>query len=136
MKKNITITAGLALALSLFTIANSNAQLKSEPSVKVIPAFEKGTLKVIYAHNPIQDVEVKFFSSEGLVLIDKIKSRAGQKGFIKNYDMSQLEAGSFVVEINSPGLSVTYKLELTRDGKTTLPVLQTTTYQHALLASN
>lgn len=134
MNKKTILIAGLAVALACVALI-TRAQTPGEPAVKVVPGAERGTVKVIYAQAPVTAVEVKFIGNEGVVMQDKITSLS-QKGFIKKYNISRLEANSYWIEIKSPELSVTYKLEVGRDGKTSLPVLQTTTYHHALLASN
>lgn len=134
MNRKTILIAGLAVALACVA-SITRAQALGESAIKVVPGAERASVKVIYAHAPVTAVEVKFTSSEGVLVQDRIAS-ASPKGFIKKYDLSRLEANSYWVEIKSRELTVVYKLELGRDGKTSMPVLQTTTYQHALLASN
>jgi hypothetical protein len=134
MKNTSALIAGLALALSAFSFAPASAQLAGEPPVKVVPTLDKGILKVIYAHNS-PSVEVKFYDAQGLMLTDRIKGSAAQGGFMKRYDIRNLKSNSYWVEITSPELSVTYKVD--NQGKeSSVPVLESTTYRHAMVAKN
>ena len=133
MKTKLTI----ALFMIVF-VATTYAQQSAEAIVRVFPSTQKGVLKILYAHDIDQSVEVKFFNEEGIITSDKIKGKANPHGFLKKYDIRQLKSENLWVEVSSSTLSVTYKLVASKDNNIT-PLLEktTTTYtNHNLVAKN
>ncbi|NOT75801.1 MAG: hypothetical protein HOP08_12815 [Cyclobacteriaceae bacterium] len=135
MKAKAIITAGLFIILSS-PIINTFAQTIDEPAIKILPTVQKGILKVLYAYNNNEAVEVKFFNADGPIVTDKIKSGTFQNGFSKKYDVRKTSPGDLWVEVSSEDLSVTYRLVESNDGKGFVPLLEKTTYNHQLVASN
>jgi hypothetical protein len=129
--KHTFIMGIVALTLASFT---TQAQQWGDPPVKILPAAQKGTFKILYASEIDDDVEVKFFSGTGVITIDKI---AGEfpKGVLKRYDLNQVNEKRFWVEVTSPKMTVTYRLQVTREGKFE-PVLEKATFNHVMVASN
>ena len=81
MKTTSTIVAGLLVAALSFAVVTSNAQTANEPAVKILPTNQEGILKVLYAYDTDQSVEVTFFNEGGLITADKIKPAKDQHGF-------------------------------------------------------
>ena len=133
MKTKLTI----ALLLIAFVAATTYARQNAEATVKVLPSTQKGVLKILYANDIDQSVEVKFFNDEGIISSDEIKGSVYPHGFLKKYDVRQLKNGNLWVEISSPNLSVTYKLVGSED-HTITPFLEksTTTYNHLVAKNN
>jgi hypothetical protein len=133
MKTKTTFMAGLIFFSAMsFAVTNSNAQ--SGPAVKILPTTEKGILKIHYAQPTFKAVSIKFYDESGLITSDKV-SKSYEKGFSKKYDLSNLKAGEYWVEITSPELSVTYKLAGSKE-KTWVTTLEKTTHNYPLVATN
>ena len=133
MKTLSIITAGLAIMLSA-SIGTINAQQIGEPAVKILPTNEKGILKIMYAYATNQPVTIVFYNEGGLLASDKVKGDF-RDGFSKKYDVRKVSA-DFWIEVRSMELTVTFKMVESRDGQSFLPVLEKTTYNHALVAAN
>lgn len=131
MKTRSIILSGLVVMLSA---AFTNAQ-SLEPAVKILPAAEKGMLKILYAASTEKAVDVKFISENGLIKSDRIKAGSFQKGFTKKYDVSGIKANAFWVEVSSNEMTVRYKLIESKDRQSFVPYLEKTTYNHPLVAA-
>ncbi len=132
-----TRTIIIASVVALFSVSffGANAQQTGEPSVKILPTDKKGVLKVLYAYDTDQAVEVKFLTEEGVLTSDKIKANAFQNGFSKKYDVRNITSRNFWIEVSSPSLVVTYKMTESKDRKSYVPILEKTTY-NTLVAAN
>lgn len=129
-----TRTIVLASLVTLFSLS-LYAQQASEPAVKILPTDEKGVLKVLYAYDTDQAVEVKFLSEDGVLTRDKIKASAFQNGFSKKYDVRNIKSANFWIEVSSPSLTVTYKMTESADQKSLEAFLEKTVYNNSLVAS-
>lgn len=134
MKTRTMIIASLVTLFSA-SLFNANAQEIIEPAVKILPTDEKGVLKVLYAYDTDQAVEVKFLNEEGVLTRDKIKATAFQNGFSKKYDVRNIRSKNFWIEVSSPSLMVTYKMTESNDQRSYVPILEKTTY-NTLVAAN
>lgn len=134
MKTTSTIVAGLLVAALSFAVVTSNAQPASEPAVKILPTNQEGILKVLYAYETDQSVEVKFFNEGGLITADKITASNSQHGFSKKYDVRNIESATFWVEVTAANLSVTYRVTESKDGKYK-SFLEKATYNYPVVAS-
>lgn len=123
----------LALVVMLSAAFATNAQ-SIEPAVKILPAGEKGMLKVLYAYDAQDNVDVKFIGENGLLKSDRIKAGSFSKGFSKKYDVRRIKDKSFWVEVSSAELTVRYKLIEGKDGNF-IPYLEKTTYNHPMVAT-
>ena len=135
MKTSSVITAGFIILLATSVTAVNARQLEIEPPVKILPTTEYGILKLLFASNADQGVEVKFYNEDGLLSSDKIKRNLYPHGFSKKYDVRHLKPGSFWVEISSPQMDVTYKLNESKDGRSIEPFLEKTTYNHPMVVA-
>jgi hypothetical protein len=131
--KTKTTFLGLMI-LAAMSFASTNVQAQADPAVKVLPTSQAGILKVLYAYPNQKAVQIKFYNESGLIVSDRV-SKKYEKGFSKKYDLNKLEVGNYWVEITSPELSVTYKLEGSKDKKW-VSTLEKTTYSYPLVATN
>lgn len=130
MKTLILLTGVIvALAVSFAVTAQSN-----DPAVKILPAAEQGTLKLVYAHDSRNPVVVKFIDENGLLKTDRIHAGSFNHGFIKKYDVNRIQATSFWVEVSSGDLTVRYKMVNDHKGRL-VPYLEQTTYNHPMVAT-
>lgn len=125
----------LAGLITFMTAGITTAQPQDEPAVKILPAAEVGTLKVVYGYDSRSTVEVRFIGESGLLKTDRIKAGTFNKGFLKKYDVRRIKDNSFWVEISSAELKVRYKMVSSADGKSFIPHLEQTTYNHPLVAA-
>lgn len=130
MKKSSTIVAGLVVLLSTVFFA-SNAQ-STNPTIKVLPTTSEGIVKLLVVGAADQAVEVEFYTDEGLVQSDAVKS--AETGFNKRYDVRKIMTRGFSMEVKAAGTAVTYKL--VRANKKLTPILVKTTFTYPLVASN
>lgn len=103
--KTVALVALVVAAFSAF------AQTKNEFEVKVLPALEKGFIKVLVVTDNASDIEVKFYNPEGLFTTDNISKNSYQKGFLKKYDVRQVHEGEvFWIDITAKEFEATYKV--------------------------
>lgn len=134
MKTRTIIIASMVALLSV-SFFGTHAQQAGEPLVKILPTDEKGVLKVLYAYDTDEAVEVKFLTEDGVLTRDKIKGSAFQNGFSKKYNVRNISSRSFWIEVSSPNLTVTYKMTESKDRRSYVPILEKTTY-NTLVAAN
>lgn len=130
--KTRTLIFGMVIAV-ISTLTISTARAQDQPAVKVVPGLEKNTIKVIYAYNTAESVDVKFLTGDGLFEQDNINGKNFEGGFIKKYNLESLKGGTFWIQVDSPELSVTFKMIPSSKGKWTAQ-LEKTTYNHTALA--
>lgn len=130
MKTKSTVVASLVVLLSTVFFA-SNAQ-STNPAIKVLPTTSEGIVKLLVVGAADQQVNVDFYTEEGLVLSDAVTS--GEKGFNKRYDVRQIMNRGFSMEVKTEGTSVTYKLAKAGNKKLT-PILVRSTHTYPLVAS-
>jgi len=131
-------TSHLASTLLLLLVSAIATVAYAQPGdlpVKVLPTTQKGIVKILYASEANQPVEIKFFNDGGLIGSDKIKGKSFPNGFSKKYDVRQVKSGDIWVEVSSAQMAVTYRLVL-KDGQQFEPLLEKTTYNHTLVAAN
>jgi hypothetical protein len=131
MKTKAILLAGLFMIFGA-----AQAQEIFEPAIKILPTSEKGILKVLYAYNTGQSVRVKFFNEDGVMLSDQIQASSFQNGFLKKYDVRELDLRTFFVEVSSPSVSATYKLTESKDRKSFVPALERASFKNPAIASS
>jgi len=124
----------LVLLVMIFGTA-AQAQEVNEPAIKILPTSQQGILKVLYAYNSGQPVLVKFSDENTVLFSDKIKADSFKKGFSRKYDVRNIAAKTFYVEVSSESLSVTYQLTKSEDGNDLIPVLENVYYHYPAMAS-
>ncbi|MBL7852423.1 MAG: hypothetical protein JNN04_16075 [Cyclobacteriaceae bacterium] len=131
MKKKIILLAGFVIALTASAAVYAQSV---DPAVKILPAAEQGTLKVVYARQAAQTVTVKFIDENGLLKTDRIKPGSFNQGFLKKYDVSRIKSGKFWIEVSADDLIVRYRLVQDQNGRY-VPYLEQTIYNHPLVAT-
>jgi hypothetical protein len=134
MKIQTIIAAGLLVILSSAVVPTS-AQSFDEPAVKILPTTQKGLLKVHYAYDADQGVNVRFYNEQGQILSDEVKG-AFPNGFSKKYDVRNITSKNFWIEVTTANISVTYKLVASKDRETFVPLLEKTAYNHVVASNN
>ncbi len=129
--KSKAILFGLVVALlGIFAISQSHAQTVDASGISVLPANRGDMIKVIYANEASETVEIRFLDADGLIKSDKINPESFEKGFSKKYKVKRLASDGFWIEVKNPELSVLYKVD-NKDGKW-LAQLEKTVSQRAL----
>ncbi len=132
MKTKTIILGVVVAAISTFTISKAKAQAQ-EPAVKIVSTIDHDVIKVIYGYDTNEVVEVKFINADGIVKTDKINGKHFSGGFLKKYNVEKMQGGAFWVEVESPELSVTYKMTTAKNGKWSAQ-LEKTTYNYPIVA--
>ncbi|MEM7107525.1 MAG: hypothetical protein AAF519_04805 [Bacteroidota bacterium] len=112
MKLKTTIFAVALMILSTAAFANKGG---NDPVIKILPTPSPSMLKLLYVNDISGTVKVKFYKGTSLIKRDQIKGKEFEKGFVKRYDLSDLDAGIYQVEIACEGMSVKYELSINPD---------------------
>jgi len=129
-------TQSIILVVLVMLIGTAaQAQEVNVPAIKILPMPQHGILKVLYAYNSGQSVNVKFFDDDAVLFSDKIKANAFRNGFSRKYDVRNIASKTFYVEVSSETLSVTYQLTKSEDGNDLIPVLENVYYHYPAMAS-
>ena len=129
-------TQSIILVVLVMLIGTAaQAQEVNVPAIKILPMPQHGILKVLYAYNSGQPVNVKFFDDDAVLFSDKIKANAFLTGFSRKYDVRNIASKTFYVEVSSESLSVTYQLTKSEDGNDLIPVLENVYYHYPAMAS-
>jgi hypothetical protein len=121
-------------AMILFAAINVNAQSQDDSRVKIMRTGEPGVIKLLYAINTDEPLQVKFSTREGQIASDEIKGGPYPKGFLKKYDVRKINGNDFWIEVSSSNMTVVYRVVPARDRKTFIPYLEKTIYNHGLVA--
>ncbi len=109
-------TTFLAALLTVFSIAAfAGEPSKGVPTIKLLPSKVPNVLKILYVNDRSDQVKVKLYNKKGLVKKDIIRPGNYNKGFVKNYDLSNLKTGRYWVEISVKGMSVKYEIQTTNN---------------------
>lgn len=125
----------LAFGMLTFIVFSANAQEANASRVKILPTAEAGILRVLYAMETHETIQVKFFSEGSLVKTDKIKGGPYKKGLSKRYDVRGINKKDFQIEVSSPDLTVTYIVKSSNDRKTFVPHLEKVIYNNLFVAN-
>ena len=124
----------LVVLVMLFGAA-AQAQELNEPAIKILPTSQQGILKVLYTYNSGQPVLVKFSDENTVLFSDRIKADSFKKGFARKYDVRQIAAKTFYIEVSSETVSATYRLTRSEDSDVLTPFLENVSYQYPPVAS-
>lgn len=108
--KMIAVLLLVATSMSAFSV-NPPDQKKN---VQVLPAAA-GTLKILYMNEGEKKVTVKMFDATGLIYQDEVKLK-DENGFIKRYDVSQVEGTDFWIEIGDSKMSTKFHVTINEKG--------------------
>lgn len=134
MKTKMLILGVVVAALSTITISSVQAQETPLPAVKIISTDKLDEVKLIYGYDSSMPVTITFSGYNGIFFQDKVKGENLENGFSKKYKIAPTRGKDVWVEVSSPELSVTYKMEVAKNGKWTAQ-LEKTTYNYPVVAS-
>jgi hypothetical protein len=123
-------------AMILFAAINVNAQSQDDASVKILRTADAGVVKLLYAMNTDEGLTVKFTNRHGEIASDEIKGGPYPKGFIKKYDVRQINSNDFWIEVSSPAITVIYRIVQSKDRKSFTPYLEKTIHNYEVVARN
>jgi hypothetical protein len=134
MKTKMMIAAGMVFLFGSICYT-ANAQQAGMPEIKVLPGADSRTLKLLVV-GAGENVEVRFFGQEGEIATDLIKEKEGVGSFVKKYDVRKLTLSEYWMEINTAGLSTTYRIVAPAKNKKLVPMLAKTSYTYPVIAAN
>ena len=114
----------LSLGMLLFFGSALFAQTFDESLVKILPANGSDMIKVHYAMETSEPLNVQFFTKERVIGGDKIKGGPFAKGVSKRYDVHRFNDQDFWVKVSSSAGSVTYRIVTSPDKQTFTPILE------------
>ncbi len=114
--KALSFIGLLAVLLVAPIIATAQLSTKHSPKVEIMPS-QPGILKVLYVNDQEKKVKVKIIGSKGLLFADRITLEDDSKGFVKRYDLNELETGIYWVEISNQNMTVKYQFDYLDDKK-------------------
>jgi hypothetical protein len=123
----------IAGAMMLFTAMSVTAQLRNDAHVKILRTPEPGVIKLLYGLNSQEPLNVKFSTRSGVVKSDRIKGTY-PKGFMKRYDVRQINEKEFWVEIASSNMTTVYRIVPSGDGKSFVSHLERADYRQDFVA--
>lgn len=126
MKTRLIMFMFGVIAISVFS--TSNAQAQQESRIRIINTDTPDVIKMIYALDTEEALNVKFLSKSGLIQADKITG-AHPNGVLKRYDLSRVTSNDIWMEISSSQITVVYQLSRSENG-TFDAKLERTTYNH------
>lgn len=138
MKKKLALTLlAIAVAFSgtLFAQTAESPLAPITESIKVLPTNKQGIIKVLYALESNETVDIKFYTHDGEIGSDQVTKDSYEKGFLKWYDISHIDAPVFSVEISTENAKVRYRVVRSNDRKTFEPILEKVSYNEVLTAS-
>lgn len=131
MKTRILITGAMVVAICAFSFT---AKAQEEPAIKVVPAMEKNTIKVIYGYFTGESIHITFSDANGFISSDRIRGEEFERGFIKKYKLQRSHASPVWIEVSNSKLAATFKLTEVKSGKW-LAALEKTIYTNRMVAS-
>ncbi len=131
MKTKFTI---LMFGVMVFSALQLSAQTQNESRIKVLPTEKSGVIKILYAMSSDSPITVKFTAKNGETFYDQIKGNYS-RGVIKKYDVRHINSDDFKVEISSAAIGATYRIMPSKDRRKFVSSLETTSYNHAVVAS-
>ena len=126
----------LSLGMLLFFGSALFAQTLDESQVKILPTNGRNMVKVHYAMEVAEPLNVKFFTKDGVIGADKIKGGPFTKGISKRYDVQNINDQDFWIEVSTSVGSLTYRIVTSKDKKSFTPYLEETTPKPVLAEAN
>ncbi len=103
----------LVIILLAFTSATTFAQ--NNEVVRILPS-EEGMVRLLITEHKNEPVIVKFKKGNQVISKDKIRTANKENGFIKLYDINNLYAGEYQLEVLNAGKITTYNFS-TKNGQ-------------------
>ncbi len=107
MKRTTLLTLAIATLISFASFASD--PIGKSQSVKILPT-KAGMVKILYVNSHEKKVNVKIIGQEGLVIKDKVKLTEDDNGFLRSYNLKQLEPGTYWIEISDSSTAVKYQV--------------------------
>jgi hypothetical protein len=124
------------LAVVAFT-NTSNAQESPEQRVKILSTSTPGVIKLHYAIEVNEPVDVTFYNEDNDVLgRDKITGVKTRHGISKQYDVNRIKSEDFWMQIATKKHVLIYRVSLSADKKRFDAVLEPTSHQFLVRADN
>lgn len=124
MKTKFTL---LAIVTLVAVASVSRAQTLPEERVKILPTSLAGTIKLHYAMEVNEPLEITFFDMRHNVIgKDLIKGAQFPHGVSKRYNVSNISKDDFWIQVSSPQHVVTYRIVPSKDKKHFTPMLEMT----------
>lgn len=126
--KNLTMTVAVLLTVLSTAFASGNEITKNRATVV---AGNNETYKVLYTNDESVIVKIRIRDENGKLLkMDRIKSKGG---FMQPYNFSELENGTYFIELSDPQGIVSEKVELTDNSNSMLSVTSLENHKYQLL---
>jgi hypothetical protein len=133
--KTKTIIFGIVIAAISSISITTKAQL-NQPEIRIVSVNDPSVIKVIYGYDTQETVNVTFSeANNAIILTDKINGEDIKGGFQRKYNMRNIEADEFWVEVTSSKLAAKYKVAHDKNGKWSAQ-LEKTTYNYPIVAFN
>jgi hypothetical protein len=132
MKAKSILFAAVLLITASFT---ASAQQGEQSRINIVPTHEAGIIRIVYALEIDEPLQIRFYSRNGQIGVDKITD-SYQKGITKRYDIRKIDSRNFWIEFTTPKMTLTYNIVPTKDKTNFTARLERTVYNHELVASN
>lgn len=131
-------TLTLLTLLTVLTISNTSfAQEFDEQRVKILPTGVPGFIRLHYAMEINEPIELTFFNEDKAVVgKDKIYRTAAPNGISKRYDVTDISADEYWIQIKTGKNAVVYHILPEKDHSLFTAVLQPTSDQFLVKANN
>lgn len=123
----------IGLIAAVAAAGNVYAQDADPSRVKILPTEDPDVIKLHYAIETNEPLEVKFYHGDDIAGRDRIKGGPYEKGISKRYNVRRINHKDFWIEVASPSMTVTYHVVPSKDGKKFTPFLEKVTYNQALV---
>jgi hypothetical protein len=130
-------TSLVMLMIATITLSGmkAHAQYQEETRIKILPTKDAGVVKLLYALDTDEELQVRFFDASGEVASDIIPAKHYPKGISKRYNISKIAARDLRMEVSSSKLTVTYRLAPGKTKDRYIPYPEKTVYNHTVVAS-
>ena len=124
-------------ALTLIAFAGTKSFAQGEEAyVKILPTSIPGVIKLHYALETTQPLEVRFYNDSELVASDRIKGGPFLTGVSKRYNVKNIENKDYWIEVQSEQMTVTYHIMPSKDRKSFTSFLAKAQYNQPMVRRN
>ena len=123
----------IGLIAAVAAAGNVYAQDADPSRVKILPTENPDVIKLHYAIETDEPLEVKFFHGNDVAGRDRIKGGPYEKGLSKRYNVGKINHKDYWIEVASSSMTVTYHVIPTTDGKKFTPFLEKVTYNQVMV---
>ena len=124
-------------ALVLIALAGTKSFAQADEAyVKILPTSIPGVIKLHYALETTQPLEVRFYHDGELVASDRIKGGPFRTGVSKRYNVKNIENKDYWIEVESEQMTVTYHIMPSKDRKSFTSFLAKAQYNQPMVRAN